>query len=163
MMVALVIWSAHQKRCEGTAWVYSEVTMRCIKWTVRAKSRTSLERAIRTRMNMALAIVSGMQPEALQDGSPGEAVQHPDQPQRPSDGRVAAQRLPAEHQVQAHLLAGHQGGEDDEHGGARIVGELEEDNLGCDARGREVGEGAGSWRAASAGHECAGGARVLSS
>jgi len=54
MMVALHIWRAHQNMWVGIACVYREVTIRWIKWTVRAKSRTSFERAIRRSMKMAL-------------------------------------------------------------------------------------------------------------
>lgn len=54
MMVALHICSAHQNKLAGMAWVYKEVTIKWIKCTVRAKSRTSLERAMRSSMKMAL-------------------------------------------------------------------------------------------------------------
>jgi len=55
MMVALHICSAHQNKLAGMAWVYKEVTIKWIKCTVRAKSRTSLERAMRSSMKMAQA------------------------------------------------------------------------------------------------------------
>lgn len=58
MMVALHICRAHQKRFAGMACVYKEVTTRWMTCTVRAKSRTSFERAIRRSMTMALRRVS---------------------------------------------------------------------------------------------------------
>lgn len=54
MSVALAVCRAHQKRCDGMACVYSEVTRKWMAWRVSAKSRTSLLRAIRRRMKMAL-------------------------------------------------------------------------------------------------------------
>lgn len=103
---------------------------------------------------MALHAVSSVEAGRSECSLPGETVEYPDQAECPPYSRVAAQRLPVEEQVQAYLLAGDQSGKDDEHGGACIVGELEEDYLGCYARGREVRECTRPWRAASAGHEC---------
>jgi|SRR5690242_14735678 len=60
MIVALMVCRAHQKRCEGIACVYKDVTIRWIRCTVRAKSRTSFERAISRRMKMALLHVSAV-------------------------------------------------------------------------------------------------------
>jgi hypothetical protein len=57
--VALHIWSIHQRRFAGMACEYNEVTTRWIKCTVRAKSSTSLERAIKRRMNMTLQKLAG--------------------------------------------------------------------------------------------------------
>lgn len=100
---------------------------------------------------MALHAVSSVEAGRSECSLPGETVEYPDQAECPPYSRVAAQRLPVEEQVQAYLLAGDQSGKDDEHGGACIVGELEEDYLGCYARGREVRECTRPWRAASAG------------
>lgn len=86
---------------------------------------------------------------------PGQAIEYPHQSQGPADGGVAAQRLPAEEEVQVDFLAGYQRREDDEHRGACIVRELEEHDLGCNAGGRQVGQRTGPWRAASTGHVCA--------
>lgn len=54
MMVAEQAWSAHQKKCEGRECVYKEVTTRCMKCIVSAKSRTSFERAISSSIKTVL-------------------------------------------------------------------------------------------------------------
>jgi hypothetical protein len=110
---------------------------------------------MRRRMKTALATGQHAQRGATcEDGGvPGQAVQDPDQPEGPADGRVAAEAPPAEQQVCTDLLAEDEGGEDDEHGGAGIEGELQEDDLGGDAWGGEVCERAGARRAATAWHE----------
>lgn len=85
---------------------------------------------------------------------PSQTVQYPDEPQGPAHSGVAAQSLPAKQQIQTDILARNQGREDNEHAGACVVGELEEDNLRRDAGRGEIGERTGPWRATSAGHEC---------
>jgi hypothetical protein len=55
---ALPSCSDHQNREVGIDRVYSEVMMRCIKCTVKAKSGTSLERMIKMRMDITLQDVS---------------------------------------------------------------------------------------------------------
>lgn len=101
MMVALHICSAHQKRFAGIACVYKEVTTKCMKCTVRAKSRTSLERAMRSSMKMALWHVRRLynSTERVGEGLPGEAIQHPDQAQCPSNRGIPAQALPVEEEI----------------------------------------------------------------
>jgi hypothetical protein len=58
MTAALHICSIHQSRFAGIPWEYSEVTMRWMKCMVKAKSRTSFERAMSRRMNTTLEHVS---------------------------------------------------------------------------------------------------------
>ncbi|KAJ4291196.1 hypothetical protein N0V90_010394 [Kalmusia sp. IMI 367209] len=50
--------------------------------------------------------------------------------QCPANRGVAAEAPPAEKKVCVYLLASYEGSKDDEDGGAGIVGELQEDNLG---------------------------------
>ena len=62
---------------------------------------------------------------------------------RPSvqpSGRIAAKTAPAEEQVGADLLASDKRSEDDEDGGACIVRELQDDDLGEDAGRRQICE-----------------------
>lgn len=66
---------------------------------------------------------------------PCKTIQNPDKSQSPADSSIAAETLPAEQQIRANLLAKDQGGEDDQDSGAGIVGELEKEDLGGDARG----------------------------
>lgn len=66
---------------------------------------------------------------------PDEAVEHPHKPQGPANRGVAAQAAPVEEQVRTDFLAGYNGREHDEDRGAGIVGGLEEDDLGKNARG----------------------------
>ena len=74
--------------------------------------------------------------EGTMGGLPCKTVQDPNKPKGPADGGVAAETSPAEQEICADLLAKHQGGEDDQDGGAGIVGELEEEDLGGDTGGR---------------------------
>lgn len=90
------------------------------------------------------------------EGLPGEAIQHPDQAQCPSNRGISAQALPVEEKIQADLLARYQSSEENKDPGACIVCELQEDNLGENADWREIGECTGSRGAASAWHESAG-------
>lgn len=83
---------------------------------------------------------------------PGEAIQDPDQAESPSYSRIATETAPAEQKVGTDLLTGDESGEDDEHGSASIIGKLQDHDLREDANGREVSEGAGARRTASAGH-----------
>lgn len=63
--------------------------------------------------------------------------------------------MPVEKQACVRVAAGDDGGEDDEDEGDGVVGGLEGDDLGEDAEGREVGQGAWAGWAATAGHsEC---------
>lgn len=84
---------------------------------------------------------------------PSEAVQHPNQPQRPSHCRLAAQATPVEHEVCAYFLARDKGGEDDEDGSACIIGELQEDNLAEYPCRRQIRECTRSRRAATTWHQ----------
>jgi hypothetical protein len=104
---------------------------------------------------MTLCLVSGDKLVRHVECLPGEAVEHPNQPQGPANCGVAAQAAPAEQEVQTDFLARDYGSEDDKDRGACIVGELQEDDLGEDAGGGEVRKGAGSRRAASAWHQYA--------
>lgn len=93
--------------------------------------------------------------EQYENGT-GEAIQHPDQAQCPSNRSISAQALPVEEEIQADLLARYQGSEENKDPGACIVCKLQEDNLGEDADWREIRECTGSRGAASAWHESAG-------
>lgn len=84
---------------------------------------------------------------------PGQAVQEPNETEGPADSRIAAQAAPTKQKVCTDVLAEDQGREDDENGGAGIVGELEQDDLRGDARGGEIRERAGARWAATAWHE----------
>ena len=53
--VALQACNAHQNRFEGSACEYKEVTIRCMKCIVSAKSKTSFERAMSSSMKTALS------------------------------------------------------------------------------------------------------------
>lgn len=122
---------------------------------VKAKSGTSLERETRSRRNITLGEISHM--HARLDGLPGnkpnQAIQHPDQPQYPSDGCVPPQRIPAQDQVQRERRAVDDGGEEDQRRGRHIVGQLEDDNLSDDFQRREVCSSPRRRSTAARGHE----------
>lgn len=81
---------------------------------------------------------------------PSARVQHPAESECPADGGVAAQAPPAQHQVRGEGLAGREDGKEDENRGDEVVEGLEGEDLGEDAEGGEVLEGAGAGRTAVA-------------
>jgi hypothetical protein len=85
---------------------------------------------------MTLCLVSGDKLVRHVECLPGEAVEHPNQPQGPANCGVAAQAAPAEQEVQTDFLARDYGSEDDKDRGACIVGELQQDDLSARAPGR---------------------------
>jgi hypothetical protein len=88
-----------------------------------------------------------------QRGLPSETIQHPNQPQGPSNSGIAAQTVPAKQQINADLLTGYQSCEDDEDSSACIVGKLEKDDLRQYAGWGQIRKCTGSRGAASARHQ----------
>lgn len=77
---------------------------------------------------------------------PKEAVQHPHQAKHPAYCGIAAQALPAEHQIYAESLARHEGREEDQDGSADVEGDLEQRDLAEDLERGEFCERTGSRR-----------------
>ncbi len=73
--------------------------------------------------------------------APAKTAPEPADAQRPAGRRVAAQAPPAEDQVRREGFAGREGGEEEEGGDAKVVEELEGEDLREDAEGGEGGEG----------------------
>lgn len=89
-------------------------------------------------------------PEGEEEYLPSTRVQHPAESERPADGGVAAQAPPAQHQVRGEGLAGREDGEEDQDSSDEVMEGLEGEDLGEDAEGGEVLEGAGAGRTAVA-------------
>jgi hypothetical protein len=97
---------------------YSDVTTRWRKWIVSAKSGTNLLRDTKMRREITLQnmLVNESASRRWNSGEkgvmgiyiPNEAIQHPNQPQHPSDRRVAPQTPPTKHHIQGKLSPGHQ-------------------------------------------------------
>ncbi|KAI9147678.1 hypothetical protein HJFPF1_12708 [Paramyrothecium foliicola] len=74
------------------------------------------------------------------------AVEQPDEGQQPPVRRVAAHAIPAEDELKAEAEAGDEGREEHEDEGDGVKGKLQDADLGGDAGGRHLGEGAGTRR-----------------
>ena len=70
---------------------------------------------------------------------PDGTIKQPNERQRPSNRRVAAQTAPAEDEVQGKGSPCYQSGEQNKHSSADIIRQLQEENLLEYSKGREVG------------------------
>lgn len=138
--------------------------MRWTKWIVRAKSGTSLLRAIRSKMGITLSSLAchssrDISIVALRD----DRVQHPAEGECPASSHVSSYSLPVKEHGRLRMLARDKGREDDQHNRAHVVGQLEQEDLGEDAQRSQVCQRAWTRWTSSTRHDFVGTCTTVSS
>lgn len=125
-----------------------------MKWIVSAKSGTSFDRAINKSKGITLYISNQQRTRRGRKGNNirDKRIQHPTKPQSPSCRNISSYISPVKNLARSGMFARDKRGEDDEDQGDGVVEGLQEEHLGENVPGTEVGKSPRTGRATTTGH-----------